>query len=120
MLQEIGGADQSLGNFPGIDDYDMIWTMLEHRATVALVAESLYNIRDHRGERLTLRNAQVSIRGLERILRKHGIGDDEAARIIPRHSRWYGMPVNEAYRKIKAGNYLLARDKEPRFREGSE
>jgi glycosyltransferase involved in cell wall biosynthesis len=103
-LQEIGGADESLGNFPGIDDYDMIWTLLEHRASVALVAKSLYNIRDHGGERLTLRNAQESIRGLERILRKHGIGDDEAAGIIQRHSRWYEMPVHEAYRKIKAGN----------------
>jgi glycosyltransferase involved in cell wall biosynthesis len=100
MLQEIGGADESLGNLAGIDDYDMIWTMLEHRATVALVAESLYNFRDHGGERLTLKDPQESIRGLERILRKHGIGGDEAARIIPRHSRWYGMPVNEAYRKI--------------------
>jgi len=104
MLQEIGGADESLGNFPGIDDYDMIWTMLEHRATVALVAESLYNIRDHRSERLTLKNPQESIRGLERILRKHGIGDDEAPGIVQRHSRWYGIPVNEAYRRIKAGN----------------
>ena len=120
MLEEIGGADESLGNFPGIDDYDMIWTLLEHRATVALVAESLYNIRDHGSGRLTLKNAQESIRGLERILRKHGIGDDEAPAIIQRHSRWYGMPVNEAYRKIKAGNYLLARDKEPRIGEGSE
>jgi len=120
MLEEIGGADESLGNFPGIDDYDMIWTLLEHRATVALVAESLYNIRDHGSGRLTLKNAQESIRGLERILRKHGIGDDEAPGIIQRHSRWYGMPVNEAYRKIKASNYLLANDKEPRVREPSE
>jgi len=105
MLQEIGGADDSLGNFPGIDDYDMIWTLLEHRATVALVAESLYNIRDHGSERLTLKSAQESVRGLERILRKHRIGDDEARGIVQRHSRWYGMPVNEAYRRIKAGNY---------------
>ena len=120
MLQEIGGADESLGNLAGIDDYDMIWTMLEHRATVALVAESLYNFRDHGGERLTLKDPQESIRGLERILRKHGIGGDEAARIIPRHSRWYGMPVNEAYRKINAGNHLLANDKESRVRRGSE
>jgi hypothetical protein len=120
MLEEIGGADESLGNFPGIDDYDMIWTLLEHRATVALVAESLYNIRDHGSGRLTLKNVQESIRGLERILRKHGIGDDESPGIIQRHSRWYGMPVNEAYRKIKASNYLLTREKEPRFGGGSE
>ena len=120
MLEEIGGADESLGNFPGIDDYDMIWTLLEHRATVALVAESLYNIRDHESGRLTLNNPQESIQGLERILRKHGIGDDQAPGIIQRHSRWYGMPVNEAYRKIKASNYLLANDKEPRVREPSE
>jgi len=119
MLEEIGGADESLGNFPGIDDYDMIWTLLEHRATVALVAESLYNIRDHGSGRLTLKNAQESIRGLQRILRKHGIGDDEAPGIIERHSRWYGMPVNEAYRKIKASNYLLAHEDLP-VRGGSE
>jgi glycosyltransferase involved in cell wall biosynthesis len=119
MLEEIGGADESLGNFPGIDDYDMIWTLLEHRATVALVAESLYNIRDHGSGRLTLKNAQESIRGLERILRKHGIGDDEAPGIIQRHSRWYGMPVNEAYRKINAGKHSLASDKASRVRGGS-
>jgi len=31
-LQQIGGADESLGDFPGIDDFDMIWVLLEHGA----------------------------------------------------------------------------------------
>ena len=56
-LLEVGGLDESLGDLPGIDDYDLIWTLLEHDAGVAIVETSLYNYRDHDGERLTLRDA---------------------------------------------------------------
>ncbi len=101
-LCEIGGADQAMGDFPGIDDYDMIWTLLEHRASVALVPESVYNIRDHDGERLTLKGREESIQGLKRILRKHRVDEREAAKLIEAHARWYGMPVHEAYRRIRA------------------
>jgi hypothetical protein len=103
-VEEIGGADESLGNFPGIDDFDMIWVLLEHRASVAIEPVSLYNMRDHSGERLTLRSSEDSILGLQRILRKHGISDAEAVPIIDRHARWYGIPVSEAYRRIKSGS----------------
>lgn len=101
-LYEIGGADEAMGDFPGIDDYDMIWTLLEHRASVALVPQSVYNIRDHAGERLTLKGREESIQGLQRILRKHRIDESEAAKLIEAHARWYGMPVHEAHRRIRA------------------
>lgn len=101
-LREIGGADEAMGDFPGIDDYDMIWTLLEHRASVAVISESVYNIRDHAGERLTLKGREESIQGLRRILRKHRVGEREAAELIEAHARWYGMPVHEAYRRIRA------------------
>jgi hypothetical protein len=104
-LAEIGGADEAMGNFPGIDDYDMIWTLLEYQASVALVPENLYNIRDHSGERLTLKSVEESVQGLKRILRKHGIDGQEAARIVGEHSRWFGMPVVEAHRRIKAAKH---------------
>jgi glycosyltransferase involved in cell wall biosynthesis len=101
-LYEIGGADEAMGDFPGIDDYDMIWTLLEHGASVALVSASVYNIRDHDSERLTLKGREQSIQGLRRILRKHRVDEREAAELIEAHARWYGMPVHEAHRRIRA------------------
>ena len=89
-----------MGDFPGIDDYDMIWTLLEHNATIALVPDRLYMIRDHDGDRLTTKSREESIRGLRRILKKHGIGDAQAQELIEAHARWYGEPVHQAYQRI--------------------
>jgi len=100
-LCEIGGADEAMGNFPGIDDYDMIWTLLEHQATIALVPDSLYMIRDHTGDRLTLKSREESVAGLRRILRKHRVSDAEADELVEAHSRWYGEPVHQAYRRVR-------------------
>ena len=88
-----GGLDETIGNYPGIDDYDFIWTLLEHGATVAIVEKRLYHYRDHDGERLTLVNPKLKKRNLEKILWKHGVVDEEARRILHDYSRWFGRPM---------------------------
>ena len=67
--------------------------MLERDATVSLVAEGLYHYRDHDGERLTLRDPAQAVANLKKILRKHGIADEQAVDIVNRHARWYGKPM---------------------------
>jgi GT2 family glycosyltransferase len=103
-ILEAGGLDESLGDYPGIDDFDLIWTMLERGATVAIVPTSLYNYRDHDGERLTLRDREQAQRTLERILEKHGLRGDEMARILAIHLPWYGRTVHAAQAAIAAGD----------------
>lgn len=93
-LEEIGGADESLGDFPGIDDFDMIWVLLEHGATVAIVERQLYNYRDHDGDRLSLRPSGQAAATLERIVEKHGVVEPERAEILRRHSIWFGRPLH--------------------------
>ena len=72
-IAEVGGLDESIGDAPGIDDYDFIWTLLEHGATVRIIEERLYCYRDHPEQRLTLRDPAEQVRNLARILAKHGI-----------------------------------------------
>jgi glycosyltransferase involved in cell wall biosynthesis len=93
-LNEVGGADESLGDFPGIDDFDMIWVLLERGASVAIVEEQLYNYRDHEGDRLSLRPLREAVAVLERILDKHGVRDPERSIVLGEHSRWYGHPLH--------------------------
>ena len=78
--------------------------MLERGATVAIVPASLYNYRDHDGERLTLRDRDQAKRTLERILEKHGLRGDEKARVLAIHLPWYGRPVHAAQAEIAAGD----------------
>jgi glycosyltransferase involved in cell wall biosynthesis len=92
-LIQAGGLDETIGNFPGIDDYDLIWTLLERDATVAIVEQRLYNYRDHEGERLTLANADEAVRNLETILRKHRVPSPQLEQLLKDHSRWYGRPI---------------------------
>ncbi|MBX3024437.1 glycosyltransferase [bacterium] len=93
-LVAVGGLDETLGDAPGIDDYDLVWTLLERGATVGIVGRSLYNYRDHERERLTLRDPAQQVRTLERILDKHGVGGDERQELIARHARWFGRPIH--------------------------
>jgi glycosyltransferase involved in cell wall biosynthesis len=93
MLLRVGGLDESVGNYPGIDDFDLIWTMLEQGATVGILEQRLYHYRDHLGERLTLSDPAQSVRNLERILRKHGVSDEDARDIVKNHERWFGKPL---------------------------
>jgi hypothetical protein len=93
-LLEVGGVDESIG-LTGADDFDLIWTLLENRATVSIVEESLYFARDHHGPRLTLREKSLQVSDLEKILAKHGVEEREKPDLIRRHSRWYGQPIHE-------------------------
>jgi len=68
--------------------------LLERGASVAIVAEQLYNYRDHVGERLTLRSAEVQVGDLRKILDKHGAHGEERAKIIAWHSAAYGGPYH--------------------------
>ena len=108
-LQEIGGAAEDLGDFPGIDDFEMIWTLLEHGATVSIVERSLYNYRDHFGERLTLKKREDSLAGLDQILRKHRVAPADRARIVAAHSPWYGEPIHRVQQSLKAHGRLAER-----------
>src|ERR1700722_3554744 len=92
-LLRIGGLDETIGNYPGIDDYDLIWTLLEGGASVAIVERFLYHYRDHDGERLTLQHPDLMLANLRKILRKHAVEDEAAREIIKRHAPWYGMPI---------------------------
>jgi glycosyltransferase involved in cell wall biosynthesis len=100
-LLEIGGADESLGDFPGIDDYDMIWVLLEHGASVAIVEQALYNYRDHEGERLSLQPAQKAIAVLERILNKHSVPASQREPIRKLHWPWYERTLHRAYSDLQ-------------------
>ena len=71
-LLAVGGVDETIGS-TGADDFDLIWTLLEHDASVTVISDLLYNYRDHYGERLTLRSPELQHRDLARILDKHGV-----------------------------------------------
>ena len=92
LLLHVGCLDTSIGNYAGVDDFDLIWTLLEHGATVAIVEKILYHNRDHDGERLTMADPEKSVRCLKKILRKHGVPSEEAQEIIKRYARRYGRP----------------------------
>lgn len=93
VILDAGGLDEGIGNYPGIDDFDLVWTLLERNATVSLVSKGLYHYRDHDGERLTLKDPTTAVANLRKILLKHGITDEQAVDIVKRHARWYGRPM---------------------------
>jgi glycosyltransferase involved in cell wall biosynthesis len=93
-IVEAAGLDESIGDAPGIDDYDFIWTLLEHGATVSIIEERLYCYRDHKGQRLTLQDPAEQAGNLVRILTKHGIRPEEQEAILRRHSAWFGKPLH--------------------------
>jgi glycosyltransferase involved in cell wall biosynthesis len=97
-LFEVGGLDESLGDSPGVDDFDLIWTLLEHDASVEIVEESLYNYRDHDGERLTTRRPDEMTATMNRILDKHKVTGSEREQILARHARWFGKPMYALFR----------------------
>jgi glycosyltransferase involved in cell wall biosynthesis len=101
-LAEVGGLDESLGDAPGIDDYDLIWTLLEHGASVGLTTRPLYNFTVHAGERLTMRSADAQLATLERIFDKHGFTGPVRERRLFEHARWFGRPEDVALAEIRA------------------
>jgi GT2 family glycosyltransferase len=96
---EVGGVDESVG-LTGPDDYDLIWTLLERGATVALAPRPLYGYRDHDGPRLTLRSREEQIEDLRKILDKHGVKGLERRRLLEQRSIWYGRPMHATERLI--------------------
>lgn len=94
-LLEVGGVDESLGDSPGIDDYDLIWVLLERGATVEIVERFCYNRRDHHGERLTIRPTAEMLATLGRILDKHGVSGAERDELLRAKARWFGRPAHE-------------------------
>ncbi len=81
----VGGVDPSIG-LTGADDYDLIWTLLEHDARVRVIEQSLYNYRDHDGVRLTMRAQEDQIQDLKKILTKHGVTDAEQDTLVSEKS----------------------------------
>jgi hypothetical protein len=97
-LLAAGGLDETLGNTPGIDDYDLIWVLLERGASVKVVERSLYNYRDHTGERLTLGDPPAMLHTARRILQKHGMPEAEISERLAHSARWFGRPIQEVLR----------------------
>jgi len=100
---EAGGVDETIGDSPGIDDYDLIWTMLENGASVAIVEKRLFNYRDHPGDRLTLRDPEDMRATMRRILAKHDLTGKRAEEVLESHARWFGVTIQA----------VLASDAEP-------
>ena len=107
-LIAVGGVDETIG-LTGPDDYDLIWTLLENGATVAMVEKCLYNKRDHSGSRLTLRSPNDQIEDLKKILDKHGVFGNERERLIRAKSNWFGMPLHLAAQKMRQEQVLWDR-----------
>jgi len=103
-LRQVGGLDESLGDSPGIDDYDLPWTMLEQGATVALVEERLYNYRDHDGVRLTTRDPRQMTATMIRILEKHGITGARQDRLLRAKAAWFGKPLQAVLAARRGGS----------------
>ena len=98
-LAEVGGVDETLGDSPGVDDFDLIWCLLERGATVAIVEEPLYHYRDHEGDRLTTRKREDMLATFNRILDKHAVGGDQREEMLRRHSRWFGKSMSAVIRE---------------------
>jgi glycosyltransferase involved in cell wall biosynthesis len=94
LVLGVGGADETLGDTAGIDDYDLIWVLLEHGASVTIVERFCYNRRDHTGDRLTTRPQTEILATLERILDKHGVLGPERERLLRAKARWFGRPAH--------------------------
>lgn len=100
-VRAVGGVDEKVGDFAGVDDFDLIWVMLEHGATVGIIEESLYNYRDHDGDRLTLKDRASRVADLEKILLKHRVSGAERRRLIASHSHWFGDTIENAYNRLR-------------------
>jgi glycosyltransferase involved in cell wall biosynthesis len=99
-----GGLDESLGAAAGcgVDDFDLVWTLLERGASVGIVPQRLYCYRDHPGQRLTLASREDSIAALRRILDKHGLAGRERLEALIAHGFWQGKSLAEGLRQLRA------------------
>jgi glycosyltransferase involved in cell wall biosynthesis len=85
-----GGVDETLGDLSGVDDFDLVWTMLERGASVGFTVAPAYDMRGHGGGRLTMRPVAEQSLSLERMFDKHGVDPFTRDRLRPLHQRWYG------------------------------
>ncbi len=108
-LFEVGGIDETMGDSGGIDDYDLIWTLLEADASVRIVEKSLYNKREHDGVRLTMRHKQVRTANVAKILDKHGVTGRRKRRLLRDHSFWFSRPVQVAQAELDNRNFKRLR-----------
>ena len=99
-LKEVGGLDESLAT-TGVDDYDLIWTLLENGATTTLLSSPLYHYRDHDEERLTLQSRNVQIENLLQIFAKHGLSEERKEQLVTEKSIWLGQTVKQALRQME-------------------
>lgn len=102
-VMAVGGVDESLGDLSGVDDYDMIWSMLEDGASVAFTDRASYGVRDHNQGRLTLRAPEEQLISLHRILDKHGVDPSARAELVAQHAAWYGRTISEVLREADRG-----------------
>lgn len=99
-LDRVGGVDETLGDSPGVDDFDLVWCLLERGASVRIVPQALYNYRDHEGERLTRQKYAAMVATFNRILDKHAVNGRERHRILAEHSFWFGASMWTRYREL--------------------
>jgi hypothetical protein len=94
-ILEVGGADETLGDARGIDDYDLVWVLLEHGASVGIVERfCYYYYGDHDRERLTLGPPGELRVVAARTLDNHGVSEVERERILALRARWFGRPIH--------------------------
>lgn len=96
VVQAAGGLDETVGDAPGVDDYHLPWTLLEHGASVDIVERVAYAIRDHAGERLTNRRPLQMWATMREILSRHGLTGDALEQRLLWHTRWFGRPMHES------------------------
>jgi len=107
LIERAGGVEEGIGDSPGVDDFDLIWTMLEQGATVGLPGRSVYCYRDHEGERLTLRDPAEMRATFELILDKHRVTGAEREAILAKHVPWFGRPILTAHRELRGDETLV-------------
>ena len=99
-LLDAGALDETIGDSPGVDDFDMIWCMLDRGASVSIIDERLYNVREHPGERLTNRSLEEMTATFARILEKHHVTGKARERLMREHSLWFGESILSVHRRI--------------------
>ncbi|MEO7119248.1 MAG: glycosyltransferase [Candidatus Limnocylindrales bacterium] len=99
-VERAGGLDETIGDSPGVDDLDLVWRMLERGASVGLPGRSVYNYRDHDGERLTLHDPAEMLATFERMLVSHGVTGAARETAIATHAPWFGRTVLSAQREL--------------------
>ena len=94
-LLEVGGVDDRIG-LTGVDDYDLLWTLLENGASMSIVEDPLDNYRDHDNSwRLSLQDPVTQLNNLERILDKHKYAEADRRQVRQQHGRWYGKTISQ-------------------------